>query len=293
MTKLKVYTVYKTTNIKTDEYYIGFHATTNPNDSYMGSGSRISDQLKTHGHFSFRKDILFTYTTIEPALEKEGELIANAISNPLCLNIWNGTRPAEFIFMSEALRAHLSKLRKGKPSPRKGAIVSSETRQILSLQKLGKPGNPSPLKGKTIEEVYGEEKAKEWIQHLSDAQKRNPKGISTKSGHHLTHEHKKKVVDYMLGTILINNGIVSKRIHSADLIPDGWVKGRLKLKKKRIHTKAPWNKGKKTGPQSADVKERKAIAQQRVWKERKINPKFMQAFSNAVRESHKKEEVLI
>jgi hypothetical protein len=32
------YTIYKTVNTITGRYYIGMHATLNPNDTYLGSG---------------------------------------------------------------------------------------------------------------------------------------------------------------------------------------------------------------------------------------------------------------
>lgn len=44
--KKKHYLVYKTTNDLNGMYYIGKHATTNPNDSYLGSGVYLTKELK-------------------------------------------------------------------------------------------------------------------------------------------------------------------------------------------------------------------------------------------------------
>lgn len=44
-----MYTVYKTTNIINGKYYIGVHKTTNPNDSYLGSGKAIKEAIKKYG----------------------------------------------------------------------------------------------------------------------------------------------------------------------------------------------------------------------------------------------------
>lgn len=42
--KKKHYLVYKTTNDLNGMYYIGKHATTNPNDSYLGSGVYLTQE---------------------------------------------------------------------------------------------------------------------------------------------------------------------------------------------------------------------------------------------------------
>ena len=41
-----VYTVYKIVNLTNEKYYIGVHKTSDPNDSYYGSGVAIKKAIK-------------------------------------------------------------------------------------------------------------------------------------------------------------------------------------------------------------------------------------------------------
>lgn len=84
------FTVYKILNLITDEYYIGVHKTSNVNDSYLGSGIHIKNQVKKYGKDNFKKEILFEFDEEKDAYEKEIQLINENINNTLCLNIGPG-----------------------------------------------------------------------------------------------------------------------------------------------------------------------------------------------------------
>jgi len=74
MTKL-IYTVYKITNLINKKIYIGVHKTTNPNDSYFGSGLHIKRVIQKHGKENFTKSILFEYNNSEDAYLKESQIV--------------------------------------------------------------------------------------------------------------------------------------------------------------------------------------------------------------------------
>ncbi len=95
----------------------------------------------------------------------------------------------------------------------------------------------------------------------NDKEKIFKKISDSNSGVIRTKEHKDKLSEWFTGSIYINNGVENKRIKLSDAIPDGWVKGRLPYKTKRILSeetkkkigdsnrgkligKVPWNKGK-------------------------------------------------
>ena len=84
------YTVYKTLNKITEEYYIGVHKSNNPNDQYYGSGIRIKRSIKKYGKSNFVKEILHAFETEEEAYAKERDLISSHLNNNLCLNLMEG-----------------------------------------------------------------------------------------------------------------------------------------------------------------------------------------------------------
>lgn len=88
------YTIYKTTNNITKEFYIGQHKTKNPNDNYYGSGRRLLESIKKYGKSNFTKEILFIFDNKEDMNNKEMELVNKTfLLNPLVLNIKVGGFP--------------------------------------------------------------------------------------------------------------------------------------------------------------------------------------------------------
>lgn len=71
----KYYIIYKTTNIVNDKIYIGIHYTSKLNDSYIGSGKLLKQEIKIIGREKFKKEILFIFYDKQTALLKEEELV--------------------------------------------------------------------------------------------------------------------------------------------------------------------------------------------------------------------------
>jgi len=70
-----LYTVYKTTNLINNKIYVGAHKTTNPDDSYLGSGVYLKRCIKKYGKENFKKEVLFIFETEKEALIKESEIV--------------------------------------------------------------------------------------------------------------------------------------------------------------------------------------------------------------------------
>ena len=69
------YLVYKTTNTVNGMIYIGKHQTTDVDDLYLGSGTYLRKAINKYGVSSFKKEILFDFSSEKEMLDKERELV--------------------------------------------------------------------------------------------------------------------------------------------------------------------------------------------------------------------------
>lgn len=83
---MKKHTVYKTTCLKTNKFYIGVHSTINPNDSYLGSGKDLKTSVEKYGVDNHKKEIIMICETSKKAYEMEKLYVESNIGDPLCLN---------------------------------------------------------------------------------------------------------------------------------------------------------------------------------------------------------------
>jgi len=84
------FTVYRTTNLVNSHYYIGVHKTSDPEDSYLGSGKIINAAIKKYGKAAFVKRVLFQFSASTDAYAKEIDLLKEARQDPHCYNIHEG-----------------------------------------------------------------------------------------------------------------------------------------------------------------------------------------------------------
>jgi len=69
------YTIYKTANLINNKIYIGLHQTTNPYDSYLGSGKLLKKAVKKYGRENFKKEVLHIFTTRQDMINMEIQLV--------------------------------------------------------------------------------------------------------------------------------------------------------------------------------------------------------------------------
>lgn len=182
-----MYTIYKTTNLVNQKTYIGVHKTTNPNDSYMGSGTAIKNAIKKYGKDNFHKEILFIFETPEEAFAKEKELVNDTyINTDKNYNETIGGRGGWHHVHNEQVQKKAVENLKAFYQTDKGF----ETRKRISEANKGK------------------------IPHN--------KGIPCIT----TEETKIKISEYQKSVMSITDGNITKKIKKDQPIPDGWTKGR-------------------------------------------------------------------
>ncbi len=201
------YLIYKTTNLLNNKYYIGCHQTDNLNDGYLGSGKHLKYAIKKYGKNNFKFEIMYSLSSKEEMFELERNIVnEDLINNPLTYNLkigGSGGNP-------------------GIVGAFKGKKHSDETKE--------------KQRQASLKQITTDEKRKKLS--VNNAMKNNPeirkKVSETLTGRTCSNEHCRRVAEANLGTILINNCIIAKRIPKDELVKyenTEWSKGGLPRKK--------------------------------------------------------------
>lgn len=126
-----LHTVYRTTNSLNGSFYIGYHKTMNPDDSYLGSGLLLRRAIAKHGQENFRKEVVAVFDNARDAFARERELLADCWGQSGCYNIHEGGYGGfEYINRNGLC-----------PPPRRGKKrnLTAAGRQVLRNKMLGQP----------------------------------------------------------------------------------------------------------------------------------------------------------
>lgn len=177
------YFVYETYNHITKKSYIGWHATDNLNDSYLGSGKHLKRSIKKYGQGNFTRSIL-EYCNENNVLEKEIYWISK--KNTLSPIGYNLTLGGEGSLGRECTPETREKLRNAST----GTIASEKTREKLRLSHIGK-------KYKNYKSHPISEETKDKISNANKGRKHTPEARSNmnkaKKGVPLSKEHREKL----------------------------------------------------------------------------------------------------
>lgn len=80
-----IHTLYKTTNLINQKFYIGMHSTKNKDDSYLGSGKILLLAIKKYGRSNFKKEILDTCPSREDLAKQEKEIVCEELLKIRCV----------------------------------------------------------------------------------------------------------------------------------------------------------------------------------------------------------------
>lgn len=90
--------IYKTTCTITGRYYIGMHSTSNLNDGYLGSGTRVWKSIRKYGKASHTKEILEFLPNRQTLAEREREIVNESLLQEKdCMNLTRGGEAGGFM----------------------------------------------------------------------------------------------------------------------------------------------------------------------------------------------------
>lgn len=198
--------IYKTTNTINGKYYTGCHQTDNLDDGYLGSGKYLKHAIQKYGRTNFKFEILHSVSSKEEMFELERIIVNEELVNDL---------------MSYNLKLGGSGGNPGIVGAFKGKIHTEETKE--------------KIRQASLKQVTSDEKRRKLSINSGMKNKDIAKKVSiTLTGRVCSLEHCRKVAEANIGKILINNGIVAKRISKDELAiyeNTEWSKGGLPRKK--------------------------------------------------------------
>lgn len=219
--------IYKCIHPITKKIYIGKREKSSVDKSYYGSGKLWKEAIKNIKLKDIQREILAWGTTRTELnkLEKYFINLYNAQNPEVGYNIHKGGQGGNPLNNSEAW----SQLHLGKRNGRYGKPVSLETRQKISNANKGKIRSDS-FKEYISKKLTGVPKPEGFGEKVSQALKGKPHVISSEG----LEKIKQGNIKRNTGTHIYNNGVREIRLREDELIPSGFVKGRI-------------IKGKKTG----------------------------------------------
>jgi hypothetical protein len=194
--------VYKTTNLLNGTYYIGVHSTWNIDDSYLGSGNRLTRAVKKYGKENFKREILEFFETNKEAYLYEAHIVSQELLNdPLCLNLRPGGLGG---FYNEAHQKKLSIAGNASPKKDRSGVAMRLWKDEEYREKVSKS-----LAGK--QSFLGKVHSDESKQKIRESMKNKGSGN----------------LNSQFDTCWITNGSQNKKIRKGDSVPIGWSFGRI------------------------------------------------------------------
>lgn len=229
-----------------NRFYTYAYLRENGSPYYIGKGSGTRLHKKGRREVRPPKDktrILFLKQNLteEEAFRHEKYMISvfgrKDLDMGILHNKTNGGEGSSGLLVSEKTKKKLSEINSGKNHPQYGKPKSKETRRKISEHnknrsqetrekiRQAKLGEKNWFYGRTgsAHPMFGRKASEETRKKLREIKKGQiPSDITLQ-----------KVKEKLKGSIYINNGNECKRIQPTEIIPEGWVKGRGKLFRKR------------------------------------------------------------
>ncbi len=220
--KKKFHFIYKTTNLINSKYYIGMHSTSNLKDGYLGSGKYLRSSIKKYGIENFKIEILEYYESRELLASREKEIVNEAfLKDVLCMNLKCGGSGGFAYADSERGRINANIKRKFLFETDEEFKLNFSNSVKIGLQKARKSGKDFGFQA--TNQRY------DW-----SGKKHNPTSILKMI---LSASDKQKSVGKLnsqYGTIWITDGSLNMKINNQEIIPPGWKRGRVVVRKLNV-----------------------------------------------------------
>lgn len=213
----KYHFIYKTTCTINENFYYGMHSTSNLEDGYIGSGTRLWHSIKKHGRENFKCEILEFLPDRKALVAREKELITEEmLHDPMCMNLKPGGEGG-FCNEEHALKFHIAG---GKAFNIKN--VSDIEYVNMYMERLNWHNAESRIKTAAVKlKKYGSSNAWKGRKHKEESKLK----ISEKNS-----INQKGEKNSQFNTCWINNGVDNKKIKKDELnlylSSNNWVLGR-------------------------------------------------------------------
>jgi hypothetical protein len=221
------YTVYQVVNKINGKIYIGKHQTKDLEDGYMGSGKILRRAQEKYGVENFEKQILHVFETEEEMNLKEKELV----TEEFCLlestyNLCEGGKGGFGYINSSGIRNGFES--RTDDSKTRTAILKSSARGRQTQKKLwlerGEWYDKNAKMRSDSVRKFIEENGHWWAGKTHTKESKQKIGLTNS----ILQSGSK---NSQFGSMWITNGTENKKIKSIDIIPDGWHKGRVVIRK--------------------------------------------------------------
>jgi hypothetical protein len=208
----KYHFIYKTIDIRNDNFYIGMHSTDNLDDGYVGSGTRLKHLLYKHGKEIFNMEILEFLPNRKLLKEREIEIVnSDLLLEEKCMNLKPGGYGG---FNNETHQFKCSQAAGLKHSER---MKNDETYRLNHSKKISEANKRRIDRGETSFycDWTGKKHKEETIQKMKES----------KRGHGIGKQNSQ------YGLKWITDGNDNQKIKKDEPLPENWKYGRVNKQK--------------------------------------------------------------
>jgi hypothetical protein len=204
----KYHFIYKTTDIRNSNFYIGMHSTDNLDDGYIGSGTRLKHLIYKHGKEIFNMEILEFLPNRKLLKEREIEIVnSDLLLEENCMNLKLGGYGG---FNNETHQFNCSQAAGLKHSKR---MKNDESYRLNHSKKISEANKRRIARGETSFycDWTGKKHKEETIQKMKES----------KRGHGIGKQNSQ------YGLKWITDGNTNQKIKKGEPLPENWKYGRI------------------------------------------------------------------